>query len=209
MNARPTFAFDFDGVIADSAPTYVQAINKVGRQLGATQQMNTQILAAMPEYLHHRSAELIGLPSAQLASFSAGLREAFHQHRQVVLHSAMGPVLSTLQSLGSVVVVSANEQAVIASALAQLGVSVQGIHAGKGREGKAAVLAELARRSRVVMVGDTLSDCQAAAAASVDCVAVSWGWQGRALLAGAGVPVLHSSELLEEWLRQWALPSSL
>ena len=209
MTTPVVFAFDFDGVIVDSAPAYVRAINTVGEQLGATRQMDTELLSCMPEYLHQRSAELIGLPESKLAQFSEGLREVFHQEQACLdLRYDMGPLLLALQKNGSVVMVSANEQAVIESALIQLDVSVQNVYAGHGRVGKATVLSQLAQSARVVMIGDTLSDCHAAAAAGVECVAVSWGWQGAELLSHAGVPVVHNSEALQLWLELWSSPNS-
>lgn len=205
MTASVVFAFDFDGVIVDSAPAYAQAINTVGRELGATRQMDTELLSRMPEYLHQRSAELIGLPESKLEQFSAGLREVFHQVQACpdLIHD-MGPLLRGLQESGSVVMVSANEQGVIESALNRLDVSVKNVYAGHGRAGKATVLSDLAQNAEVVMIGDTLSDCHAAATAEVACVAVSWGWQCAELLSSASVPVVHSCDELQLWLEQWS-----
>lgn len=205
MTCSVVFAFDFDGVIVDSGPAYVRAINTVGELLGATRPMNTELLSRMPEYFHQRSAELIGLPESKLEQYSAGLREVFHQEqaRPDLIHE-MGPLLRGLQESDTVVMVSANEQAVIESALNRLGVSVQNVYAGQGRAGKATVLSALAQSAEVVMIGDTLSDCHAAATAEVACVAVSWGWQCAELLSGASVPVVHSCDELQLCLEQWS-----
>lgn len=205
MTCSVVFAFDFDGVIADSGPAYVRAINTVGQRLGATRQMNTELLSRMPEYFHQRSAELIGLPESKLEQYSAGLREIFHQEQAHpdLIHE-MGPLLCALQESGSVVMVSANEQGVIESALKRLGVAVQSVYAGHGRAGKATVLSALAQNAEVVMIGDTLSDCHAAATAEVACIAVSWGWQCAELLSGAGVPVVHNCGELRLYLEQWS-----
>lgn len=204
MTCSVVFAFDFDGVIADSGPAYVRSINSVGQRLGATRQMSTEQLSRMSAFFHQRSAELIGLPEAKFDQFSASLREVFHQEQTCPgLQQEMGPLLCGLQKIGTVVIVSANEQRVIESALERLGVSVQHIYAGQGQAGKADVLSALAQNAEVVMIGDTVSDCRAAALAEVACVAVSWGWQCAELLSHAGVPIAHNCGELQRCLGLW------
>ena len=203
MSTSVVFAFDFDGVIADSAKAYARAINAVATPLGATRQMTTGLLAEMPEYRHQHSADVVGLPTNCQEVFSEGLRDYFHQPQSVSLHDAMGPVLSALKDHGEVVLVSANDEAVIRLALSELQVRADCVYGGRGKAAKADVLGELAERSRVIMVGDTLSDCGAAEQAGVDAIAVSWGWQSATLLLQAGVPVVHTPADLQAALMQW------
>lgn len=203
MNKTSVFAFDFDGVIADSAQAYVNAINSVAVNLGATRQMSCELLAGMRDYRHAHSAALIGVAESQLPRYSQGLRDYFHQYSEYSLVTAMGPLLQRLSPLGSVVVLSANEQTVIEAAIAELDVAVDDIYAGHGREDKARVLTRLAAEARVLMIGDTLSDCDAAANAKVDAVAVSWGWQGCELLTEARVPIVDSPVQLQQWILDW------
>jgi len=205
MSTPLVFAFDFDGVIVDSAPAYVRAINTVGQRHGAKHSLDLAQLSRMPEYFHRRSAQLIGLPEEALESYSAGLRQEFHQtSTRAELHKDIAPLLTELQQRGSVMVVSANDSDVIGAALEQLEVSVQGVYAGCGRDAKAQVLEQLALTARVVMIGDTLSDCHAASQAGVACVAVGWGWQCSELLASSGVPVVENRRALAKWLQLWA-----
>ncbi len=203
MTATVVFAFDFDGVIADSAEAYARAINAVATPLSATRQMTTQLLAEMPEYRHQHSADVVGLPANCHGEFSKGLRDYFHQPQSVPLHRAMGPVLTALQDHGDVVLVSANDEEVIRLALSELQVRVEHVYGGRGKTAKAAVLGEVAERNRVIMIGDTLSDCGAAEEGGVDAIAVSWGWQSATLLTQAGVPVVHTPAELQDALMQW------
>ena len=204
MSNTLVFAFDFDGVISDSAQAYVDAINSVSVKLGASHPMTLESLASMPDYKHAHSATLTGVPLEHLSAYSDGLREYFHQQPDLTLIAAIAPLLQQLAGLGSVVVVSANEHGVIETALNTLAVKVDGIYAHHGREQKTAVLKQLQTDARVLMVGDTLNDCYAAEAAGVDMVAVSWGWQARDLLLSAGVPVVDNVEQLKRWVLAWS-----
>ncbi|MGB0866828.1 MAG: HAD family hydrolase [Granulosicoccaceae bacterium] len=209
MRHTKLIAFDFDGVIVDSASTYVQSINHVGQCLGANKLLSIDQLALMPDYRHQFSAEMIELPRQQFSAFSEQLSLRFHRvQERAKLHRAMGLLLANCLKRGEVVILSANEQRVIEMALSELALDSIPIYARCGREAKANVLADLAQRARVLMVGDTLSDCRAAASAGVDCVSVAWGWQGRERLLEAKVPLMASVEELHHWLVHWSQLSS-
>lgn len=204
MSGVPVFAFDFDGVLVDSAAAYVQAVNRAGGELGASRRLSVAELAAMEDYRHGCSAERIGLPASALSAYSEALRRHFHvAQARARLHPGMAPVLAEAAAHGGVVVVSANAREVIEPALRRFGAGAPPIYAGRGRAGKAEVLAALAQRARVLMVGDTLSDCRAAAEAGVGCVAVAWGWQGAGVLRRAGVPVVSSARALRAQMAHW------
>lgn len=205
MTQARVFAFDFDGVIADSAPAYVAAINAAAEPLGATRRMDLQMLADMPAYAHALSARQVGLSEARTAQYSAALREHFHRQAAPPLHRCMGAVLERLSTAGEVIVLSANAEAAIAAALTDLGVQPTAVYAGRAASAKAEVLKLLSERAKVVMVGDTLADCHAARDAGVAAVAVAWGWQSEPLLASAGVPVMANAVDLEAWLLAWSV----
>ena len=74
---------------------------------------------------------------------------------------------------------------------------------GASMFGKAGHLRRVVRRSgvpatQVLCVGDEVRDIEAAAAAGLDIVAVSWGYALPAALAAAGAPVVQSFDGLIE-----------
>lgn len=203
MKAKPIFVCDFDGVIADSAPAYVDAINIAAQSLGASRLMTLDLLATMPSYQHVRSAQLLGLEEHSLDQFSQALRMEFHRQSESPLHLAMRPVLCEMKNMGRLVLLSANEHHVLQGALDSWQMADVDIFPQRGEAAKTQKLEELSRSYRVVMIGDTLNDCRAAAAAGVHCIAVTWGWQCAELLQSAGVPMAQTSEQLLLHLRAW------
>jgi phosphoglycolate phosphatase len=125
------------------------------------------------------------------------------------LHAHAETLLDGLAAAGLThSVLSAYERTLLATTLAQYGLSRrfvkacggQDIHAGSKEDRARLHLADLGHRpADVLYVGDTAHDAEAAAAMGVDCVLAAHGHQHRDRLEGLGVRVVDGfAELLAE-----------
>lgn len=179
--------------------------------------MNTQLQnAGLPEMSPERYAEVFRFPvrdyflevgfDFEKTSFETWSDIFIEVYEQRKLECPVRPegithLKNNLENGLSQSIISASEQASLHEIVRHYGlfdlfVSVRGLndhHAhGKLEIGRQWV-AELGLPPKeILLVGDTLHDCQMAAELGIDCVLVSGGHQSRARLESCGVPVVDS-----------------
>lgn len=200
--------FDFDGTLADSWRMMARAISEAAdvfgyRRLTADEaqelrgQDNRAVMAAM------------GVRMWQLPRIVMHMRQvALEQASEVRLFGGVDALLPALAARGvRVAVVSSNSEAVVRQVLGpELSVCVTDFDCGAAIFGKASKFRRVVRRagvasSRAVGVGDEVRDIEAARAAGIAAIAVTWGYATSGILESGGPDhVVRSVEQLRELL---------
>ena len=200
--------FDFDGTLADSWRMMARAISEAAdvfgyRRLTAAEaqqlrgQDNRAVMAAM------------GVRMWQLPRIAVHMRQvALERAAEVHLFDGVDTLLPALVAHGvRVAVVSSNSEAVVRQVLGpDLSGCVSDFDCGAAIFGKASKFRRVVRRaavasSRAVGVGDEVRDIEAARAAGIAAVAVTWGYATAEVLARhAPDHVVRSVEELRELL---------
>jgi phosphoglycolate phosphatase len=197
--------FDFDGTLADSLDIFIEATNHLAQRYGYSPIDNSQI----PQIRSLSSRELIQqIPVArwQLPFFLHKLRQEVRQlSPKLQLFDGISEALTQLDQEYSLGIVTSNTKATVETVLTEQGLDplFQFIHAGHGLLGKARILRRLLRQyhlqpTEVVYVGDETRDIEAAQQAQVAAIAVSWGFNSRAVLEQQqpNIVIDHPRELL-------------
>jgi phosphoglycolate phosphatase len=200
-------AFDYDGVIADSAEVILRAMVKVQRRYGLGRPPTREDLATMAVATYEALAETIGFPEGLQAEFrDATYRELEEASEEAPFYPGIGDVLSGLAKTHVLVVITAAKSHLVRAELRRHGIidSFKEILGGdttlSKRDRLLAVMRDYATRSSsTFMIGDTISDIRYGKQAGVKTVAVLWGFQEKALLVGEAPDhvVDHPSDLLK------------
>jgi phosphoglycolate phosphatase-like HAD superfamily hydrolase len=180
--------FDFDGVIADTREQFQEGLVQACRTLGC------HSLADEPDFLRLFDENLIdGLKAAGVRNEDVKpLLEALGEHlgsAPVAPFDGMVAMLNFLAELHPVYIVTWNRSAVVASKLAQWGVTgIRGVLGSDDATGKAAKIHGLIEQypdHLPYYTGDTRGDMIEGRLATARTVAVGWGWHDEGKLRGA------------------------
>lgn len=175
--------FDFDGVIADSQPLWEESCRQAAAEQGLKLEAGAHPFRRLDPLTFVQLAQDLGLHPQTFNNRMAELAQAHASDAAVF--PAMADVLVKLAAQHPLAVISASRSAFIESFLEAQGLRAlfSEILGGDRHQGKAAALLSLP--SPRAMVGDAKSDIDAARKAGVPSIAVTWGWQGPEMLAGA------------------------
>ena len=203
--------WDLDGTLVDSSADIAAAANAAREGLGLPPLSEREIRGYVGEGAARLMAQVL---SDAPGEFTRGLALFYdHYERHPVVHSRPYAGLEPLvRALAGRQGIATNKPGHISRAVVEhLGWSawfVAHVGAGDVEHRKPAPDAlwralELAgvESSRAVFVGDSSIDVEAAKAAGIDCIAVSWGLRPRHELVGASVIVDTPAELEEALLR--------
>lgn len=190
LHGTPAVIFDFDGTLADSREVVLAAYNEIAPRLRVRPVLREELtrLQSLPprEALREYAVSWWKLPLLVHA-----VRRAL---RDEVLRispcEGVGPLLRALSSRGvRCSVLSTNATSNIERFAEHHGFPrFEAVRGGVSMFGKARALERFVRAqrldpARVLYVGDEVRDVEAARAAGVRCVAVSWGFSSRSALA--------------------------
>ena len=208
MTAQPLAIFDFDGTIADSASWFFGAVNEVARS-----HRLREISVEEREMLRGRSSREIiahlGIPAWKLPVVAKELRGlATRDVAMIRLFPWVPDILAWLANAGvTIAVVSSNSEANIRRVLgAEASARLAYCAAGAALFGKAAKIGAVMRRvgasaSATVAIGDEVRDIEAAHAAGVASLAVTWGYATPAALRAARpTGLVHQPAEILDWL---------
>jgi phosphoglycolate phosphatase len=187
----PTAIFDFDGTIADSMELALSEYNRLAPRF-RIKSVDRSDLPRLRTMKARAAMKEHGVSFWKLPFLVSSMRAAMHQHVD-----GLKPIEGVAEVLRALVargcrcsILSTNSSANIARFLGhhQLELFEQ-VVGGSSVFGKARALKRLIRRgqleaSRVYYIGDEARDVDAATAAGVRSIAVSWGYADRAALAG-------------------------
>ncbi len=186
--------FDFDGTLADSLQFYIGLYNELAEQhrYGKLTPENLAELRRLPIL---ERCNRLGVPAYRLPWLVVQLSRRSRQVAQDIGFNAGIPeLLQQLRARGlTLAILSTNTEENIRVFLQRHGAGdwVEAIHCSSRLFGKARLLRELMRRSRLrpeqlVYVGDEHRDIEACKEAGVRVIAVSWGADALARLREAG-----------------------
>lgn len=183
-------AFDFDGVLADSADWMLQTLPLIIREfdLNPKSTAELQALRGAPTREVVRS---IGAPAWKIPSIARRLRQMSEASAgDIALFPGVTKLIQELNAAGvATAVVSSNSEAAIRAVLGDEALSrIDHLSSGVALFGKASRLRKLARRvgvspAEAVYIGDETRDIEAARRSALDSVAVTWGYGTREVLA--------------------------
>ncbi|MEW6610575.1 MAG: HAD hydrolase-like protein [Patescibacteria group bacterium] len=187
--APSTVIFDLDGTIADTRELMFQSMRGVMRAYGRaplTREEFERVRGMTPqEIMRHYRISVVQLPR-----IIARMRAELHKGMNAVTSiRGMDKVLNALQARGVTTgLLTSNTKENVQEFLARNCInSLDFIHAGTDIFGKSVMLKKIIRtqslvRAQAVSVGDEVRDIVAARDARVTSIAVTWGFNTRAIL---------------------------
>jgi len=194
----PHVIFDFDGTLADSFAEGVAIFQRIGPSLGL-KEVDPALAKTLPtrQFMKALGVSLWRLPKVVRAFQEAAAETAHNLH----LFEGIADILSRLHADGvSLGILSSNLEETIRICLRANGVEqlFAFVIGSPKLFGKARVLRRICRqrqidRDQLLYVGDESRDVVAAIKAKVAIAAVSWGFQGEALLRDSGATIVLQS----------------
>ncbi len=185
--------FDYDGVIADSLSLCLEAAEKAARLLGRPTRLDADIWDRLPRVTFDDLATELGFRGDEVNAFS---RYIFNYTQAPGdwprLFPGIESLLLQLSDRLPLQILSASSSRAIGNVLRNEGLihTIRAISGGDQVGSKTEKLRRILQQAdcapeQALMVGDSISDIEAARACGVRAVAVSWGWQPLSRLRAA------------------------
>ncbi len=191
--------FDFDGVLADSAPWFFAQLPDLARRHGF-RPPDAEDVERLRRLSTREVMKALGISPLKMPSIAADLRNRMASNRQEIrLFEGVPRMLDRLRSGGVLVaVVSSNSEGNVRAILGPEAQLVSEFSCGASLFGKSARFVSLLRKARLqpreaCAIGDEVRDIEAARRAGVPAVAVTWGYAAGEALASAGPDYLAPS----------------
>jgi phosphoglycolate phosphatase len=187
-------AFDYDGVIADSADSILRAMTTVQCRYGLGRPPTRKDIGTMTVATYEALAETIGFPEALRGEFrDAAYKVLEEAPEEVPFYPGIGEVLAGLAKGHALVVMTSAKSNLVRAELRRHGLAgcfreILGGDAGLSKRDRLrTVMTKYAADGpSTFMIGDTISDIRYGKQAGVRTVAVTWGFQEMALLVREG-----------------------
>ncbi len=182
--------FDFDGVLADSLPLMLTIAEQVCHKLGFNRHPTPADLEALERMQFSELGRQLDLPLDKIEDFSNQCIDAFNSYQGIIpIFPGMKEALQRLSEKSKIAIITGNSQITVRRFLCghQLeGVVdlISGIEEPGGRADKIRMMIGKLKGAPELsyMIGDAVSDIQAAREAGVKSIAVGWGHQSKARL---------------------------
>lgn len=192
--------FDFDGVLADSAPWMLRTLNRVAARFDF-RQVSDEEIAMLRGRSNRDIIRYLRVPMWRLPGIARHVRSLSAAEADAIpLFDGVPQLFADLRAAGvQIAVVSSNAEPTVRRVLgAALAAQVARYDCGAALFGKAKVFRRVVRRlavppAAVLCIGDEIRDIEAAKAAGLACAAVTWGYATEAALAGAAPTRLATS----------------
>jgi len=198
MLEKSLLLLDYDGVIVDSAQPVLDetaafcAIHQISFNL------NIEDFDRLNPATFTRLAKICGIPDSKHRDYAQFLFDRLQsKERRIPLFNGIKDLIHDLSRYHTLCVVTANRAEVVENRLTHEKIqNCIDIYYGSDRPGSKADHIHQALNHYAIpaanawMIGDSVSDIDAARHGGVNSVAVSWGWQSRSLLSS------HSPDLL-------------
>lgn len=193
MPAQKAFAFDFDGVLADSLDRFLIHAENVALELGYPRKPTRRDLDALDHMKVIDFGRQIALPESVVETFTERVYDliaAYEDHLSIF--EGMDAIVRQVAQSHPVAIVTANLDTVVQRFLQRFGLAdeVSAIFGGEEGASKADKLKTFAKQANtqlphVYMIGDAVSDVRAAHEAGTKAIAVTWGGQSFGKLVTA------------------------
>jgi len=178
--------FDFDGVLTDTMPEMLRFSDQVCAELGIPRQTTPADIHGLPRMGFDHLARRLGIPEELVPQYVHKILARFDENPITYsLFEGMREVILDLANDSVLAIVSGNLQRVIRRFLekyqmAQCFWQIAGIdQPGNKAEKIQAIRQAVSPSFPTIMIGDAVSDIQAAREAGALSIAVSWGHQDR------------------------------
>jgi phosphoglycolate phosphatase len=193
--------FDFDGVLAESLPVMLAFASQVCEELGHPRKATGEDLEALDRMEFTDFGRQLGLPEEKLPSFASRNFALFNSRTDPLpIFPGMCEAVSRLSERFKIAIVTGNSKTTVQKFLDHhhLSAAVDLILSAEdpgGRADKISQVKELLGDSdaEVMMIGDAVSDIQAARRAGVKSLAVTWGHQSGVKLSNVDPDYLVDS----------------
>jgi len=190
--------FDFDGVMADTRQFMLQTAAEICAQLGYPCTPTHADQEALEAMSFDNLGRQLGIPEAKIPEFTRLTLVAFNTHPEPMpAFNGIDQVIPRLADRFRLGLVTGNGAGVVRKYLAHYGlgeyfeVVLSLEDPGSRVEKIQRILAALGNgRGQAYMIGDAVSDIQAARQAGISSVAVAWGHQSLAKLRQAGPDII-------------------
>lgn len=198
--------FDFDGVLTDTMPEMLRFSDQVCAELGYPRRTTAADIRRLPRMGFDYLARQLGIPEELVPQYVHRILECFdEQSITYSLFEGMREVILDLATDSVLAIVSGNRQRVIRRFLEKYQIAhcfwhIAGIdQPGNKREKILAIRQAVSLSLPTVMIGDAVSDIQAAREAGAISIAVSWGHQERERLLEAQPDAIadHPQDILK------------
>ncbi len=185
-NMKKTWAFDFDGTIADTYDIFYEAFRNACLQSGIAS-LSPEIFLNIFEGNMFDGLCALGLNKEKIPAFMERLKTGLAPSESAVsLFPEMGETLNKLGEKHPVYVITANDSSVVRNILETHSVhSIRAVLGGDVEISKVVKLEKLQKQHpdhTLHYVGDTCGDMTEAHHAGAKAIAVSWGWHSPARL---------------------------
>jgi phosphoglycolate phosphatase len=181
---------DYDGVIVDSAQPVLQQTAVFCKNQGLPFSLTLADFDRLDPATFTMLAKVAGIPDPDHRAYGRFLFDTLQNGTtQIALFDGISEMLRDLSERHILCVVTANHADVVRTRLAQEGLDdcISTYYGSDRPGGKAEHIREALNHyainvQRTWMVGDSVSDMDAARAAGVNALAVGWGWQSADVL---------------------------
>jgi phosphoglycolate phosphatase len=206
-----TIIFDFDGTIGDSLKVIIEVGNQLTHKNIGTDPRELENLRGLGLMA---VAKELGIRKHQWPFLMFRGRLLMSKHlSEIKPFSGIEDVLKKFDAYGyNIFIMSSNSKQNIQTFLTHNGLSgyFDQVHGGVGLFSKAKALKKVIRTNKIgldeaIYIGDEPRDIDAAKAAGIPCIAVSWGFNTPDILAQhAPMIVVRTREQLSKTLDSWA-----
>lgn len=190
--------FDFDGVLIDSLKLWENACQYAALTMGFKGAFPKHPYAKINPVSHKYIGESLGLDGAEFEKLADGY---FLEHCEGLnFFEGTAGMLKSLSEEFELYILSASNEIIVKTLLENAGFLryFQKLFCAGN---KAEILMKF-KDARSIMIGDAISDVEAALRAEVFCIAVLWGWQDEEMLKQSQICVKNHEEL-EKQIRKF------
>ncbi len=187
--------FDYDGVLVDSLGLWEEACKYAAITMNFKGDFPVKPYAKLNPLAHKEIGKQLGLDSLVFERIADAY---FLKHISCLkLFANTQEMLEQLYVKYDLCVMSASSEDIVSNSLSRFGILQYFKNLYCGSDIPKSTKLNQYKKSNSIMIGDSISDMQAAKTAHVYGIGVLWGWQEKEMLQDANILVKNHTELLK------------
>ena len=191
--SKKIFIFDYDGVIADSLDMCIDAFNVLKAKYGFSGKLTKEGIEKLPHVTAEAAFGLLGVQEKDIHLYTGELRESLKNNAaKAELFDGIDDIFRMVKETGAYLAVNTSngsgtvKRRLQVSGLAELPDYIVGSDTPGTKSEKIKHIMEKfsADPDDTYMIGDSMGDITEGKKAGVHTIAVTYGWQPRAILEG-------------------------
>ena len=191
--SKKIFIFDYDGVIANSLDMCIEAFNILKAKYGFTGELTKEAIAKLPHVTAEGAFGLLGVKAEDIHLYTGEVRSLLRNNAEKAsLFDGIGDIFRLVKDSGAYLAVNtSNDSGTVkrrlqTSGLAELPDYIVGSDTPGSKSEKIKHIMEKFSGfpEDTFMIGDSMGDITEGRKAGVHTIAVTYGWQPRAILEG-------------------------